>query len=177
MGYNMYDKDYGSGFTPENDNRPPEERPGYKPPEQTEQTEQAQAAPAAQPAGSTQQAEATQTSQSEQTAQPTQTAAQQSVVNGEYHYSYGFQQADSSDFAGAGSTQPTSANAYGSGYHTYNTGNGYQTGNAYGGTYGASANADYGNGTTPPTNPDNGGRTSTPPPKPPRKPKKSGGSG
>lgn len=27
MGYNMYDKNYGSGFTPENDNRPPEERP------------------------------------------------------------------------------------------------------------------------------------------------------
>lgn len=29
MSYNMYDRDYGSGFTPENDNRPPEQRPGY----------------------------------------------------------------------------------------------------------------------------------------------------
>ena len=29
MGYNMYDRNYGSGFTPENDNRPPEQRPGY----------------------------------------------------------------------------------------------------------------------------------------------------
>lgn len=27
MSYNMYDKNYGSGFTPENDNRPEEERP------------------------------------------------------------------------------------------------------------------------------------------------------
>ncbi len=27
MSYNMYDKNYGSGFTPENDNRPPEDRP------------------------------------------------------------------------------------------------------------------------------------------------------
>ena len=29
MSYNMYDRNYGSGFTPENDNRPPEQRPGY----------------------------------------------------------------------------------------------------------------------------------------------------
>lgn len=47
MSYNMYDKNYGSGFTPDNDNRPPEQRPGYQAP-----------------------------------------------VNGEYHYSYGFQPAD-----------------------------------------------------------------------------------
>ncbi|MGM9536739.1 MAG: S1C family serine protease [Candidatus Onthomonas sp.] len=32
MGYNMYDKNYGSGFTPENDNRPPEQRPGSQAP-------------------------------------------------------------------------------------------------------------------------------------------------
>ena len=32
MGYNMYDKNYGSGFTPENDNRPPEQRPGNQAP-------------------------------------------------------------------------------------------------------------------------------------------------
>ncbi len=29
MSYNMYDKNYGSGFTPDNDNRPPEDRPDY----------------------------------------------------------------------------------------------------------------------------------------------------
>ncbi|MCD8382989.1 MAG: trypsin-like peptidase domain-containing protein [Clostridiales bacterium] len=195
MGYNMYDKNYGSGFTPENDNRPPEERPGYQPPEQTEQ---AQAAPAAQPAEPVQQAEAAQTAQSGQTtqgdqaAQPVQTAAQQPVVNGEYHYSYGFQPADSTD-AGTGSAQSAPNNAYGGSYqgyssgggyqadsasgNSYQTGSGYQAGNIYGGTYGASANADYGNGTTPPNNTYYGGGSATPPPKPPRKPKRSGGSG
>ncbi|MCD7945012.1 MAG: trypsin-like peptidase domain-containing protein [Clostridiales bacterium] len=184
MGYNMYDKDYGSGFTPENDNRPPEERPDYQPPEQTEQAQPSNAAP---------QAEAAQTGQTNQAGQPTQTSAQQPVVNGEYHYSYGFQQADSADTAGAGSAQPTSSGTYGGSYNgyssgssyqtggtsgnSYQSGSGYQTGNAYGGTYGASANADYGNGTTPPNNTYYGGGSATPPPKPPRKPKKSGGSG
>ncbi|MCD8047409.1 MAG: hypothetical protein LUD80_02335, partial [Clostridiales bacterium] len=153
MGYNMYDKDYGSGFTPENDNCPPEERPGYQPPEQTEQ---AQAAPTAQSAESTQQAETTQASQTNQAGQPTQTSVQQPVVNGEYHYSYGFQRADSADDAGTGSAQPTSGNTYGGSYNSYGSGSSYQSGspygssyqsgNTYGGTYGASANADYGNG-------------------------------
>lgn len=59
MGYNMYDKNYGSGFTPENDNRPPEQRPGYQAP-----------------------------------------------VNGEYHYSYGFQPADDETAYGGGASTP-----------------------------------------------------------------------
>ncbi|MBQ3090451.1 MAG: trypsin-like peptidase domain-containing protein [Oscillospiraceae bacterium] len=79
MGYNMYDKNYGSGFTPESDNRPPEDKP--KPSGEYHFS------------GSSIPRDDGSPLRMGRDLDP-QSPSGSSRVNGEYHYNYGFQSAE-----------------------------------------------------------------------------------